>query len=100
MDDRHVKRVGVEPALHGFADGADLVQRWSVHVRPARIQSLRAEQSPPAGHTRSHQVAPQQQRRDSSQTHLGVHLGEVVPFLGQVDDLKGEVGKTGGLCGH
>lgn len=37
----------------------------------------------------SQQVTAQQRRRDSSQTHLGVHLGEVVPFLGQVDDLKG-----------
>lgn len=87
-----MKRVGVEPALHGFADGADLVQRWSVHVRPTRIQSLKeAEQSPAAG---SHQVAPQQHRWDSSPTHLGVHLGEIVPFLGQVDDLKGENGQN------
>lgn len=42
VDDGHVKRVGVQPALHSFADGADLVQRWSVHVWPTRIQSLKA----------------------------------------------------------
>lgn len=36
----HVKGVRIEPALHGLADGADLIQRWSVHVRPACIQGL------------------------------------------------------------
>lgn len=39
--DHHMEGVGVEPALHGFTDGADLIQRWSVHVRPARIQRLK-----------------------------------------------------------
>lgn len=64
VDDGHVKRVGVEPALHGFADGADLVQRRGVHVRPARIQSLKADQSPiPPGHTRSQTPTAAAQQR-------------------------------------
>lgn len=42
--DHHVKRVSIEPALHGLTNGADLVQRWSVHVRPACIQGLKAHQ--------------------------------------------------------
>lgn len=53
VDDGHVERVGVQPALHCFADGADLVQRRSVHVWPTRVQSLEAERSPPSGHNRS-----------------------------------------------
>lgn len=43
VDHHHVEGVGVEPALHGFTDGADLIQRWSVHVRPACIQRLKTQ---------------------------------------------------------
>lgn len=39
----HMEGVGVEPALHGFTDGADLIQRWSVHVRPACVQRLKTQ---------------------------------------------------------
>lgn len=92
-----MKRVGIQPALHRFADGADLVQRWCVHVWPTRIQSLKARVAAAA---RSLQVTAQQRRRDSSQTHLGVHLGEVVPSLGQVDDLKGVKQKAMTVSGH
>lgn len=37
----HMKRVSIEPALHGLTDGADLIQRWGMHVRPACIQGLK-----------------------------------------------------------
>lgn len=40
----HVEGVGIEPALHGFADGADLIQRRSVHVWPACIQRLKTQE--------------------------------------------------------
>lgn len=43
VDDHHVEGVGVEPALHGLTDGADLIQRRSVHVRPARVQRLKTQ---------------------------------------------------------
>lgn len=37
VDDHHVQRVIVQPVLHGLTDGADLIQRRSVQVRPARV---------------------------------------------------------------
>lgn len=36
----HVLRVGAEPRLHGFADGAQLVQRRGVQLRPAKVLHL------------------------------------------------------------
>lgn len=41
VNDHHVQRVGVQPVLYGLTDGADLIQRRSVEVRPSRVQSLR-----------------------------------------------------------
>lgn len=57
VDDRHMKRVSVEPALHGFTDGADLIQRWGVHVRPARVQRLKAPPQSPWLHTHDDKYA-------------------------------------------
>lgn len=44
VDYHHVEGVGVEPALHGFADGADLIQGGGVHVWPARVQRLKTQE--------------------------------------------------------
>ena len=38
----HVLRVGTEPRLHGFADGAQLVQWGRVQLRPAKVLDLRS----------------------------------------------------------
>lgn len=40
VDDHHVQRVSIEPALHGLADGADLIQGGGVQVRPTCVQCL------------------------------------------------------------
>lgn len=37
----HMLRVSTEPRLHGFADGAQLVQRGRVQLRPAKVLDLR-----------------------------------------------------------
>lgn len=40
VQDHHIVTVCIHPRVHSFADAADLIQGWSVMVRPAKIQHL------------------------------------------------------------
>lgn len=41
----HMLGVGVQPVLHGFAHGTDLIQRRGMHIWPAEVMNLRERES-------------------------------------------------------
>lgn len=40
MDHHHVLRITVQPGLHSLADGAHLIKKWSMEIRPPHIHNL------------------------------------------------------------
>lgn len=40
VQDHHVLGVRGQPRLHGLTYGTDLIQRWGVEVRPAKVMNL------------------------------------------------------------